>query len=290
MTTPPAEARDLTDILAAVRLPQAWRFNRGEGATVAVVEAEGGHAGMVASILAAGAPGCRIVPLAPPGDPAGLTAEGTLAVLEQLAALAREQGRPVIANFSWEVGRENLALPCSDLVAGTVRRLSQERLVLTCWAAGNAGQAPSAQALAGFCCTNATPWSISVGALDRRLRPQPYSAALGRCSPLHPTVAAPTYGLVPYGGGGDGYEDLGEEGGGTSACVPLASAALAIMLTQWPGRPFGDYRAALRGSAHPQGRLLQADPAVASVPLAKAHPSWLLENLVLTPLSGFRAR
>ena len=169
--------------------------------------------------------------------------------------------------------------------------------MLTCWAAGNSGQNPSAAALAGFCCTNATPWSVSVGALDRRLRSQPYSSALGRCSPLHPTVSAPTYGMVPYDGG---YQDLGEEGGGTSACVPLAAAALAIMMTQWPGRRFQDYRAALRASARTLGLLgplgsptagaglLQADRAVAAVPLARVHPSWPLETAVLGPLSGIR--
>ena len=293
--------RDLTDIVAAVRRPQAWRYNRGEGALVAVVESEGDHADMVQSILAAGAPGCRIVRMAPPphphphADSTVLAAEATLAVLEQLAALAREQGQLVIANLSWEVSLDDLALPCSNQVASLVRQLSQEGLVLTCWAAGNSGPAPSSTALAGFCCTNSTPWSVSVGALDRRGRPQPYSSALGRCSPLHPTVSAPTYGMVPYGGA---YQDMGETGGYTSACVPLVSAALAIMMTQWPGWRCQDYRAALRASAKPVGLprplthpaagwgLLQADRAVAAVPLARAHPSWLLEGLVLAPLSG----
>ena len=90
--------------------------------------------------------------------------------------------------------------------------------------------------------------------------------------------------------------DFEEQGGGTSSCAPQVSGVLAMMMTAYPDRTFAEYRAALRMSAsnaalgmpfvpyHPitGAGLLQADRAIQSVPNARSHPSFLLEQVLET--------
>ena len=135
---------------------------------------------------------------------------------------------------------------------------------------------------------NTTNWSVSSGALTQDLSPQYYSSIGGQCFPFSPTVSAPTYGILPWK---NGWMDFGAQGGGTSACAPLVSAALAIMMTEHPGLEFREYRTALRQSAsnaalgmpllpyHPATGtgLLQADKAVSVVPSAKSSPWYYVE-------------
>ena len=181
---------------------------------------------------------------------------------------------------------------CNVFITRTVRLLNAKRLVMTSWAAGNNRHLAGDHAISGSC-MNTTPWSTSCGALDRNLHPQFYSSLGGQCFPLFPTVSAPTYGILPWG---SGYMDFGDQGGGTSACAPLVSGALALMFTEHPGKDFAVYRAALRKSAKSLGLtglvwpavtgsgLLQVDDAIQAVPVAKLHPSYLLEKTLPTSI------
>ena len=170
---------------------------------------------------------------------------------------------------------------------------------MTVWAAGNNRHIVGEGRVSSYC-MNTTRQSTNAAALDRNLRPQFYSSLGGQCWPLNPTVCAPTFGILPWG---KGFQDMGEQGGATSSCAPMVAASLAIMMTRWPRRPFGDYRAALRASAnnavlgrpgvefdHATGAgLLQAHLAVDAVPRAHSHFSWALEQALETSVSPLGA-
>jgi len=98
-------------------------------------------------------------------------------------------------------------------------------------AAGNSSEDcnpfPSQPPPASIVCVNSTPGSMSVAALDRSLKPQFYSSrGPGQCSLLSPFIAAPTFGIFPWG---PGYIDTGEAGGGTSSTTPQLSGVLALL-------------------------------------------------------------
>lgn len=79
---------------------------------------------------------------------------------------------------------------------------------------------------------NSMPRSISAGALDQQLRPQPYSSqGPGQCSPIHPTVGVPTHGILPWGGG---FLDFQHQGGGTSSAAALLAGAVALIYSVIP--------------------------------------------------------
>jgi intein/homing endonuclease len=205
--------------------------------------------------------------------------------------------QPGLAQPVWDIeiegsgilATELISHNCSILITRALRLLDEEGLVITSWAAGNNGafgQFPN------LYCMNSTKWSVSTGALDRLLRPHFYtSRGFGQCYPFQPTVSTVTYGILPWGAG---YMDFGEQGAGTSSCAPQTSGALALMLSFYGPKPFRDLRAALRAGAnnailgfpglpyHPAtgAGLLQVDAALAAVPRAAAHPSWLAEATI----------
>ena len=311
-------AGDLDAILGQIRAPQGQAINQGEGAIVAVIDSgiepskvpqgqrlggfsdvggnpwsdSTGHGSMVAGILNAVAPRATIVSVKPGVSAKGaMSSMGTLASFDYLAGLATEMGTPIISNNSWGIfGGKNLILPCDVFITRTVRMLSEANLVQTVWAAGNNRHIVGDQGFSSYC-MQTTKWGVSVGALDRSLTPQFYSSLAGQCYPLSPAVAAPTYGVLPWG---SAFMDFGDQGGGTSSTAPQVSGVLAMMMTAHPGRPLQDYRAALRAGAsnaalglpgvpyHPAtgAGLLQADAAIRAVPTARAHPSWMAENLI----------
>ena len=122
------------------------------------------------------------------------------------------------------------------------------RRIALVWPAGNAGIECSnlENAIWGVA---SGPHSISVGALDERLRPQPYSSrGAGQCVGLHPTVSAPTYGVLPYGGG---FQNLGAQGGGTSSAAALVAGVVALMTSLHPDAPTAEIARILRTSASP---------------------------------------
>ena len=132
---------------------------------------------------------------------------------------------------------------------------------------------------------NSLPWSVSIGAVDRELRPQFYSSQRGQCYPLIPTVVCPTYGMLPWA---RGFRDFGEQGGGTSSCAPMVSGALAILSSAFPKARNAELRAALRAGAMPLNPdrpyryfdpgtgsgLLQVENSLARVTTAREHPTY----------------
>lgn len=316
-----APGSDMGIILDMIRVPQAHDLSQGQGAIVAIVDSgvpasvvpssqrlggwgdgsdpwsdEMGHGGMVAQIVLAVAPDAQIVSVKPAATMAdGMSSISMLAAMDYLAGLAQSLRAPIVSNHSWGVnGVRNLVFPCNIMMSRVVRLLDEARLVMTSWAAGNSRYAAGDATVTNFS-MNSTKWSTSCGALTRGLKPQHYSALGGQCYPWHPTVAAPTFGVVPVGAG---YKDMGEEGGGTSACAPQVSGTLALMMAVHPGRSFREYRAALRAGASSAALglavpyspaagagLLQADGAIRAVPTARLHPSWLTEWVTPSSIS-----
>lgn len=175
---------------------------------------------------------------------------------------------------------------CDVFITRTVRLLDEKHLVMTSWALGNNREVAGPNTISGYCMSS-SKWATSAGAVGRDLRPQPYSSLGGQCSPGHPVVAAPTFGVLPWG---SGYRDFGELGGGTSSAAPQVSAALAMMMTQYPGKPFSHYRAALRASANnvilgqpgpynplTGAGLIQMDRAIQRMPGIQTNPWWAFE-------------
>ena len=119
------------------------------------------------------------------------------------------------------------------------------RLTLV-WAAGNSGTLCSSLSNAIWGVASA-PHSISAGALDERGSPQPYSShGEGQCSPGHPTVSAPTWGILPWG---DGFRNLRAQGGGTSAAAALVAGSVALALSLSPDMPAETIARILRDTA-----------------------------------------
>ena len=188
---------------------------------------------------------------------------------------------------------------CSVAITRVLRLLDERGLVMSVWAAGNNRHVVGRYSPSIYC-MNSLAVSTAVGAVDRNLRPHFYSSlGPGQCFPAQPTVATPTFGILPWGAA---YMNFADQGGGTSSCAPQVSGALAMMMTAHPNRRFRDYRAALRASADnrvvglPPGAyypatgfgLLQCDGAIKAVPYAQAHPSWAWEaaNLSSVPPLG----
>jgi len=311
-------AGDLERIMELTQITVAQQATQGEGAIIAIVDSgvdnsvlpasnivsswgdEGtnpfqdaeGHGSMVAAIALRAAPKAQFIVAKPGTSPSGaMKSLGTLAALDYLAGQALTLGRPIIANQSWGIfGLKNLVLPCNVLITRTVRLLDERGLVMTSWATGNNRVLAGEFSISGYCMSS-TKWSTAAGAVGRDLRPQPYSSLGGQCSPYQPTVSVPTFGVLPWG---SGFRDFASQGGGTSSCAPQVSGILALLMASYPGRPFAEYRAALRASAnngavgypgvpyHPLtgAGLVQAQGALAAMPGIAYHPWLVAENLL----------
>lgn len=175
-----------------------------------------------------------------------------------------------------------------------MRLLDHLGLVTSTWAIGNNRHLAGNQTISGYCMSS-NPNAASCGALDRHLSPQFYSSLGGQCSAFAPTCVTTTFGVLPWGGG---YRDFGETGGGTSSCSPQLAGVLALMMSQYPGRPFSEYRAAIRASANNTvlglpgiayfpltgAGLIQADNAIRAVPSIRSHPWNAAERIIPTSI------
>ena len=165
------------------------------------------------------------------------------------------------------------------LPARLVRAIDQVGVLPMVWAAGNDYEDCGRET--SITCIESNQGSISVAALDRNLMPHTYSGrGPGYCSPLQPFIGAPTFGVIPWGGG---WIDTKTQGAGTSSTAPLVSAALAILKSIYPKATNLELRTALAISADPLGRpqswykdigfgLLQVDRAIAMMPEVTKHP------------------
>jgi subtilisin family serine protease len=261
----------VTQTLDLIQARRAWRTNQGEGATIVVIDSgiDGGriptefqaggwtdasqdnpwvdsygHGTMVAIIAREVAPRAKIFSLkAKVGESGGLLGSSVIKGLDLLLGL---QLGPIASNHSWGV----YGCVASDAVCRVIpTRLVDEinKGAVTVWAAGNSrGMCPQDERL--LWCLNSSRNSISVAAVGRDLQIQPYSTpGPGQCSFLHPTVACPTFGILPWG---SGFRDFGEQGGGTSAATPQVVAAMAILLTAFPDATVQELKWALQVTAN----------------------------------------
>lgn len=262
---------ELSEILDLVQAPQAWQVNRGEGATIVIIDSgvDGsripmefrgggwahdinddpwmdtvGHGTMVAMIARAVAPWARIFSLKPKvGSSGGVLGSSVIKGLDVLLGL---QIGPLVSNQSWGVyGCISSMAACRVIPARLLAEI--QKGAITVWAAGNSrGHCPQNQRL--LWCLNSTRHSISVAAIGKDLRIQHYSTpGPGECYFYHPTLVCPTFGILPYGAG---FRDFGSQGGGTSAATPIVSAAMAILLTAFPDATFGELRLAVIATAN----------------------------------------
>lgn len=170
------------------------------------------------------------------------------------------------------------------MAARLVRALDQGNQVTLSFAAGNnnliCGGVPSIVAL------NSTEGGFTTGALDQQGRPQAYSSrGPGQCSPLHPFVAAPTFGVLPWG---TGWRDFGPGGGATSSAAAMLSCALSLLRGEYPQANNTDLRVALAASARKTPGsmpfhdlatgfgMLQVDGALSALPGARWSPLYPL--------------
>lgn len=203
-----AASGDLDSILETIQAPQAWRTNRGEGATIVIIDSgidgrrvpeyrragswsggggdpwqdDFGHGTMVALIAAANerdvgfngvAPGAKIFSMKPKVGPSG-GIQGT-SVLKGLDHLLGLDLGPVVTNQSWGVfGCSSPLMSCKVIAARLVHALNQG--AVTVWAAGNNKDTCGQLSTGTLWCMNSLPDSVSVGALDRKLAPQAYSS------------------------------------------------------------------------------------------------------------------
>ena len=168
--------------------------------------------------------------------------------------------------------------------ARLVRVLDQTNQVTLSFAAGNnnlvCGGAPSIVAV------NSTEGGFTTGALDQQGRPQPYSSrGPGQCFAFCPFIAAPTFGVLPWGAG---WRDFGPEGGATSSSAALLSCALSLLRGEYPRANNTDLRVALATSARKTPGstpfydpatgfgLLQVDGALSALPGARGSPLYPL--------------
>lgn len=129
-------------------------------------------------------------------------------------------------------------------------------------------------------CINSDEGAITVGAVDQHGNPQDYSSrGPGQCSEWHPFIAAPTYGILPWG---PGFRDFGPRGGGTSSATPQVTGALAVLKSMYPRADNTALRVALAlGAQSDPGidfspekgvGILQVDRALDAMRTARLHP------------------
>lgn len=310
-----ASAGTFPQIMEAIQAPKAQQVSRGAGVTIVVIDTgiqgelvpehrragawvDGnddpwddhyGHGSMVAMVAAANqqyngydgvAPDAKIFSMKPRlGPSGGILGSSVLKGLDYLIGLKLG---PVVTNQSWGVyGCHSPIASCTVVAAMLVKQL--QKGAITVWAAGNSKGTCGPESTGVLWCLNSLPESVSVGALDRNLRPQFYSTpGPGQCFAPQPVAVAPTYGVLPWGGG---FSDFGEQGGGTSSCSPMMAGALAIMMSAYPNATNRELRNALRaGSSNlALGRplpytpetgfgLLQIQSSLALLPMIKLHP------------------
>ena len=314
-----ASAGNFQNIMEAIQAPQAWQVSRGAGVTLVVIDTgvEGelvpeerraggwtdgqgdpwkddvGHGSMVAMVAAANqkyngyngvAPDAKIFSMKPQlGPSGGILGSSVLKGLDYLLGLKLG---PVVTNQSWGVyGCHSPIASCTVVAALLVKEI--QKGAITVWAAGNSKGTCGPDATGTLWCMNSLPESVSVGALDRSLRPQFYSTpGPGQCFPAQPVAVAPTYGVLPWR---DGFRDFGEQGGGTSSTAPMVAGALALLMSAFPDATNRELRNALRASSSnlalgmplpytPETGfgLLQVRTALSLLPLIKFHPFYPL--------------
>lgn len=317
----PRRTGDLEGILELIQAREAWSAGQGEGVVIAVVDSgvegvppasreggwtnltggdpwqdEYGHGSMVARIALAVAPRAKILSIKPAPDERGVMSSGSVYLAaDWLLGWAIETGKPLVLNNSWGLGGcISVYFPANVLATRVLQKIDRERISLLSWAIGNSRHVCGDSRISAYTLAS-IPVSMGVGALDRELRPQFYSArGPGPSFPWQPAVCCPTYGVLPWG---SGWRDFQEQGGGTSSCAPMVAGALAILRSLYPAASGRELRAALRASAnnrllgysgalyHPLtgSGLLQIADAVKAVPRARRHPSYFLEGLKWVP-------
>lgn len=267
-----AGRRSLGEILAAMRVPEAQERALGRDQIIAVIDSgipssvipqanrgmgwswdgsdpwtdPSGHGGMVAGIAHAVAPEATIASFKVVSPGLSMDSLGTLSAFDQVAKLALETRKTVIVNSSFCIfGIKNLILPCMIFLTRASRLLDSLGLIQACWAAGNNRHLVGDFGVSAYCMAT-VGWVTTVGALGRDLRPTFYTSKSGQCSPWKPDVAAPTYGVLPWG---DGWRDFGDQGGGTSSTAPMVSGILALLKESWPDLTSPQLRAVLRAGA-----------------------------------------
>lgn len=313
-----ASAGNFQNIMEAIQAPQAWQVSRGAGVTIVVIDTgvqgelvpearraggwtdgpgdpwqdQYGHGSLVAMVAAANqqyngyngvAPDAKIFSMKPQlGPSGGILGSSVLKGLDYLLGLKLG---PVVTNQSWGVfGCNSPIASCTVVAARLVKEI--QKGAITVWAAGNSKGTCGPESTGTLWCMNSLPESVSVGALDRNLRPQFYSSpGPGQCFPLQPLAVAPTYGVLPWGGG---FSDFGEQGGGTSSTSPMVAGALALLMSAYPQATNRELRNALRAGASNLvlGRpspytpetgfgLLQIQTTLSLLPLIKLHPFYV---------------
>ena len=313
--------------LYRIGAPQAWQYNKGEGAVIAVLDSgiipgrlapgqlidvwppneraidDRGHGTMVA-LIAAGrpevnqgfsgvAPGARLMVLAPdPGEKQVMKTLDIMVANDYVLGFALENKQRVVMNNSWGLfGCDNSRLGCRVIYTRALVAMDRYNAVLCVWAAGN-NNLLGCPDVTGFC-MNTLPTGIAVGATTLQGQLHRYSSIGGQCYPLTPAVVVPTEGIVPWL---NSYKDFGAQGGGTSACAPQVTGAVAILVTEFPYLTNAEVRAALRAGATPLGPnpvfndgvgsgMLNIPGAIAAAPRAKEHPSYAYEKTFLQSTS-----
>lgn len=297
----------LGPILDRIGVPAAWATTRGDGATIVIMDSgvdgrlvmatkragswtdgtqdpwqdQFGHGTMMA-LMAAGsggsngfagaAPQAKIFSMRPAAGPnGGILKSGILKGYEHIIALIEngEMGPTVILNGWGIYGCLSPRSICEDVLARVVQVIN--RRACTVWAAGNSRNqcGTLTNGILGYASMER---SLSSGALDSQLRPQPYSSrGPGQCAPLHPTVSVPTHGILPWGAG---FLDFGSQGGGTSSAAAMLAGVVALLYSVVPEITAQQIGELLRSSAAPLGRefepqtgagLLQAQRALDSL-------------------------
>jgi len=197
--------------LEAIQTPEAWSYNRGEGATIMVVDSgidgkrvpaqkraggwvdpavkggnpwkdDYGHGTMVALMATANrrdngfdgvAPEAKLFSMKPKlGPSGGILGSSVLKGLDHVLGLNLG---PLVINHSWGVfGCNSPRASCFVLPAQLMKEVSKGALVV--WAAGNNRGSCAPTSPGTLWCLNSTPYSASAGAVDRKLRPQFYSS------------------------------------------------------------------------------------------------------------------
>lgn len=307
----------IEEILNMIGAREAWRYNQGDGAVIAIMDSgvdgsvvpeynriggftdqpggnpwadREGHGSMCARIALAVAPKAQIMSLKPDTDPRGvLSASAIYIMLDHLIGWVMETGKRVVLNMSWGVSTPNMAFfPGNVLARDIAIEADRRNMGLLCHAIGNSRHVSGDTVISAY--TMATlAQTLGVGALGRDLRPQFYtSRGPGALFPWQPAVAAPTFGVLPWG---NGFRDFGPQGGATSSATPQVAGVLALLDTQYPDLDARTLRAAIRAGArndilgipglyHPLtgSGLLRADRALEIGPRARQHPSYVLEG------------
>jgi len=199
---------------------------------------EMGHGTMVAMIAHAVAPEAGIFSIKLRAGPnGGLMKLSVLDALDDLLpALA---GQQVIMNNSWGTpgcAAQGQPYWCNMIPTRIVWKLVNHNLATVVFAAGNSNKDCSAGAggetSPSILCINSTPGAVTTAALDKDGLPLYYSSrGPGQCSLLHPFIAAPTFGTLPYG---QGWIDTRGQGAGTSSTAPMIAGICALLRSAYP--------------------------------------------------------